>query len=224
MNYPTPPLENMLLLMAVVFPTGFGANITALFSAKPQRSLAGSLVGMIIAYALLGTAAVWVAPQHTLQFHWPGTPSYYLAAILAGGLCIVLEYAVGVVLMSLRSRTLVTRLAVHASYANASGTGLLDLAAILVFVIGEEWVLRQMLFSVLRDFGSQIGLVIALCAFVYALNHITFGPGSVVAKLPTGLIYTLLFYFSGLSIVIPILAHATQNLALLTLARSRGTR
>jgi membrane protease YdiL (CAAX protease family) len=81
-----------------------------------------------------------------------------------------------------------------------------------------------MLFSVLRDFGSQIGLVIALCAFVYALNHITFGPGSVVAKLPTGLIYTLLFYFSGLSIVIPILAHATQNLALLTLARSRGTR
>jgi membrane protease YdiL (CAAX protease family) len=33
-----------------------------------------------------------------------------------------------------------------------------------------------------------------------------------------------LFYVSGFSIVVPILAHAIQNLALLMLARSRGTR
>jgi len=224
MNYLTPPLENILLLMAVVFPTGFGANITALLRAKPQRSLAGSLVGMIIAYALLGAAAVWVAPQHALQFRWPVAPFYYPVAILAGGLCILLEYAVGVVLVSLRGRTLVTRMTVHASYANASRIGLLDIAAILVFVIGEEWVLRQMLFSVLQSFGLQTGLVIALCTFIYALNHITFGPGRVVAKLASGLVYTLLFYFSGFSVVIPILAHATQNLALLMLARSGGAR
>jgi hypothetical protein len=224
MNYPTPPLENMLLLMAVVFPTGFGANITALLSAKPQRSLAGSLVGMIVAYALLGAAAVWIAPQHALQFQWAVAPIYYMAAILAGGLCILLEYSVGVVLVSLRSRTLVTHMTVHSSYASASRVGLWDIATVLVFVIGEEWVLRQMLFSVLRDFGLQIGLVVALCTFVYALNHITFGPGSVVAKLPSGLVYTLLFYCSGLSIIIPIVAHGTQNLGLLMLARSRGAR
>ena len=224
MNYPTPPLENMLLLMAVVFPTGFGANITALLSAKPQRSLAGSLVGMIIAYALLGAAAMWVAPHHALQFQRPVAPIYYLAAILAGGLCILLEYSVGVVLVSLRSRTWVIRMTVHSSYTSASRVGLWDIAAVLVFVIVEEWVLRQMLFSVLQSFGLQIGLVIALCAAIYALNHITFGLGSVVAKLSSGLIYTLLFFVSGFSIVIPILAHATQNLALLTLSRSRGAQ
>ena len=224
MNDPTPALENMLLLMAVVFPTGFGANITALLNAKPQRSLAGSLIGMIVAYALLGAAAVWVAPQHALHFQWPAVPIYYLAAILAGGLCILLEYSVGVVLLSLRSRTLVTRMTIHSSYATASRLGLWDIAAILVFVIGEEWVLRQMLFSVLQEFALSLGLIIAICTFVYALNHITFGLGSMVAKLSSGLIYTLLFYFSGLSIVIPILAHATQNLVLLMLARSRGYR
>jgi hypothetical protein len=224
MNYLTPPLENILLLMAVVFPTGFGTNITALLSAKPKRSLAGNLVGMIVAYALLGAAAVLVAPQHALQFKWPVAPIYYLAAILAGGLCILLEYSVGVVLVSFRSRTLVTRMTVHSSYTSASLVGLQDIAAILVFVIGEEWVLRQMLFSVLQDFGLPLGLVIALCTFVYGLNHITFGLGSVVAKLSSGFVYTLLFYVSGFSIVVPILAHAIQNLALLMLARSRGTR
>lgn len=224
MNYLTPPLENILLLMAVVFPTGFGANLTALLSAKPKRSLAGSLVGMIVAYALLGAAAVLVAPQHALQFKWPVAPIFYLAAILAGGLCILLEYSVGAVLVSLRSRTLVTRMTVHSSYASASRIGLWDIATILVFVIGEEWVLRQMLFSVLQEFALSLGLVIAICTFVYALNHITFGLGSMAAKLSSGLIYTFLFYFSGLSIVIPILAHATQNVTLLMLARSRGTR
>lgn len=224
MNDPTPPLENMLLLMAVVFPTGFGANLTALLSAKPKRSLAGRLVGMIVAYALLGAAAVWVAPRHALQFQLPVAPIYYLVAILAGGLCIFLEYSVGVVLLALRSGTLVTRMTVHSSYASASRAGLQDIAAILVFVLGEEWVLRQMLFSVLQGFRLPLGLVIALCTFVYALNHITFGPGSVVAKLSSGFIYTLLFCISGFSIVIPILAHATQNLMLLALARTRGAR
>jgi hypothetical protein len=145
-------------------------------------------------------------------------------AILAGGLCILLEYWVGVVLVSLRSRTLVTRMAIHWSYGSTSPFGLKDIAAILAFVVAEEWVLRQTLFSVLQDFGLSLALIIGLCTCIYALNHITFGPGSVVTKLPSGLVYTLLFCFSGFSIVIPILAHATQNLALLMLAHSRGPR
>jgi membrane protease YdiL (CAAX protease family) len=41
----------------------------------------------------------------------------------------------------------------------------------------------------------------------------------VISKLPSGLIYVLLFYVSGLSIAVVIIAHAAQNLTLLAWSR-----
>jgi membrane protease YdiL (CAAX protease family) len=64
--------------------------------------------------------------------------------------------------------------------------------------------------------------VILLCAVAYAMNHLSFGIASVISKLPSGLLYVLLFYVSGLSIGVVIVAHATQNLALLALSRMRS--
>lgn len=225
MRYPIPPPESILLLMAFAFPTGFGANISALVRPKSSRSIASSLAGLVLTYGLLIGMAALVAPQHVIQFNRPSSPLFYGLGLLGGGLCLLLEYLVGVGLTSLHSGILVTRLEVHSSYAGSSNLSWQDIAMVMALVIGEEWVLRQMLVSLsLTGFGLTPGVVIALCAAFYALNHITFGPQTVLAKLASGLVYTILFFASGFAILVPILGHAAQNLALLLLTRSGGQR
>jgi uncharacterized protein len=75
----------------------------------------------------------------------------------------------------------------------------------------------------LKDFHLGVGTTIFLCTLIYAINHITFGLSVVIQKIMSGLIYTTLYYISGLAIIIPIIAHATQNLALLALSQ-KGER
>jgi membrane protease YdiL (CAAX protease family) len=97
----------------------------------------------------------------------------------------------------------------------------MDILAVLALVVGEELVLRQVLYNLLAtDFALALWITILVCAAAYALNHLGFGGASVVSKLPSGLLYILLFYVSGLSIAVVVIAHATQNLTLLALSRS----
>jgi membrane protease YdiL (CAAX protease family) len=69
------------------------------------------------------------------------------------------------------------------------------------------------------DLAIAAWAVIILCAVAYALNHLSFGPVSAISKLPSGLLYVWLFYVSGLSVAVVIVAHAAQNLTLLGLSR-----
>src|SRR3984957_8162715 len=116
----------------------------------------------------------------------------------------------------------VTLKKVHSMYSGATRIVITDIMSIMALVIGEEFVLRQLLYNLLTtDFVMALWIVILLCTVAYAVNHLYFGAASVIAKLPSGLLYILLFYFSGLSIGVVIVAHATQNLTLLALSRTR---
>jgi len=222
MNYPIPHLESILLLAAIVYPVGFGSNMSAMLNHRESRSIGGGLLGMVGAYVVILVLVGFVQPERVLTFRAPRHLLYLVAAPLVGLGCILVEYLVGMLLAFLRTGKLITRMVVHKTYSGVLQIGVMDIILIIAFVVGEEYVFRQVLWGLLSDeLGAPLGLVIALCTVIYALNHLTFGFQSVIPKIASGLIYVLLFYFAGLSLIIPILAHATQNLSLLALSRTR---
>jgi membrane protease YdiL (CAAX protease family) len=216
----------VLLVIASLYPAGFCANLTAVIkgprSFGPSTSLTRDLAGFLIGYAAIVVVLGLVRPHQVLVFALPTFLPLLLLAPLAGIACIFLEYLVGVVLVFVRTRQLVTRVSVHSSYSAVLRVGVMDVLAVLALVVGEELVVRQLLYNLLAtDFGLALWIVIAVCAAAYALNHLGFGAASVISKLPSGLLYIVLFYVSGLSIPVVVVAHATQNLTLLALSRTR---
>jgi membrane protease YdiL (CAAX protease family) len=223
----TPHLDTALLVIASSYPIGFCANVAAVLTGARNfgrnPSISGNLVGLVAGYAVLLTVVGFARPQQVFAFHVPAVVPLFLLAPLVGIACIVLEYLTGILVVFLRTRKLVTRMAVHDSYSSAARIGAKDVLSILALVAGEELVLRQLLYRLLaEDCAMTPWIVIAICTIAYAVNHLHFGPASVISKLVSGLLYVLLFVFSGLSIGVVILAHATQNLTLLRLSRARS--
>lgn len=224
--YLIPHPETVLLVLASVYPVGFCANMTALLRGPrgfgQSRSLSGDLVGFVVGYVVIVLVVALVRPQQVLAFHAPTFLPLFLLAPFVGLACIGLEYLVGVLLILMRTGTLVTRVSIHSSYSRFARIATRDILSILALVVGEELILRQFLYKLLAtDLSLAVWLVILVCAVVYAVNHLSFGVSSAVSKLPSGLLYVLLFYVSGLSVGVVIIAHATQNLTLLRLSRTR---
>lgn len=219
-----PHLETILLVIACVYPTGFCASMTMLIKGPRGfariRSLSGSLVGFVIGYVVLVVVLALVRPDQVLAFEWPTFLPLLLLAPFAGIACIALEYLVGVLILYVRTGRLVTRVTVHSSYAVFQRIDGKDIVSVLVVVVGEELILRQFLYTLLvDDLAIAVWLAILLCTLTYAINHLSFGAASAISKLPSGLLYAWLFYVSGLSVAVVIVAHATQNLTLLALSR-----
>lgn len=211
-------------MIASVYPTGFCANLTALI--KGPRgftrigSLSGSLIGFVIGYVVLVVVVALGRPHQVLAFKWPTFLPLLVLAPFVGFACIALEYLVGVLILYLRTKKLVTRVTVHSGYSIFPRIDGKDILSVLVVVVGEELILRQLLYGLLAtELAIAIWLVILLCAVAYAINHLSFGAASAISKFPSGLLYVWLFYVSGLSVTVVIVAHATQNLTLLGLSR-----
>lgn len=177
-----------------------------------------TILGNVVINVLL-IALVFLVARDT-YFYLNATPAYmYLIAPLAGILCIVLEYAVGAIQFLFKNKKM-PNYRVHSFYDIKVGTALI--ALIVALVVCEELLLRQFIFTIFYNImGLGLILSILLCALIYSLNHLYFGVNTLIQKFVSGLVYTLLFYISGLSIVIPIIAHLVQNLSLLCLS-SRG--
>lgn len=184
------------------------------------QSISQQQVGFVVGYAIVVVVCALVRPRLLLVFDLPSFLPLFVLAPLVGLAAIAGEYAVGVGLLFLRTKRLVTRVTIHSSYSAAPHVGAMDVASILALVVGEELILRQLLYRVLAtELSVPVWAAILLCAAAYALNHLSFGPAIAISKIPSGLLYVLLYYISGLSIIVVIIAHATQNLTLL--ARSR---
>ena len=221
-----PTLETALLLMASLYPVGFCSNITVLLRGprgfKPSDSLSGDLSGFALGFAAICAVVALVRPERVLVFHPPPFLPLLVLAPLAGVARLWSEYFVGMLLVFLRSGKLVTRVAIHSSYSAVPRITPADVLVVVAVVMGEELVLRQLLYNLVTvDLGASVGKAVALCSVVYALNHLSFGVGSVIAKIPSGLVYVGLYCLSGRSIGVVIIAHATQNLTLLALSRRR---
>lgn len=222
MNSPIPYLDDFLLICASLFPTGIGGLLAIPFQRKARQSIFYSLIGMIIAYLIIIILILIVKTEKIIIFH-SAPLHFYLLAPLVGVMALVSEYSIGVYQLYLKTGKLTLKLSVHSAYSSYTKISLNDITIILVFVMLEELVLRQFfVLMFLHDFHWNVWVTIILSAIIYALNHITFGYTVVVQKIASSLLYTTLYYVSGLAILVPIIAHATQNLILLAVSRIGG--
>lgn len=222
MSYPIPFLSNILILCMNLFPTGLGATLSIVF--RRNKSLAQSLLGMVAAYAIVMAITTIVRPSDVLVWRL-GNPIFYIMAPVISIGALGLEYVVGWFYHWATTGTQLRGLSVHSAYAGFQSVTVVDVATILALVVGEEFILRQTPMLIFRHaFGWSVEAVIVAASIIYALNHINFGISVTIQKLVTGLIYSFLFVWSGWSILVPIIAHGTQNMILLALSRRGGNR
>lgn len=220
MNIPIQSLNNILFLIAIIFPAGLGANLLMPFQKKFKSSISSGLAGMVIGYFIIIILVLYIKPKLILTFNTTQVIMFPIA-LLSGIFCIFIEYLIGIFQLYCITGKLITKMAIHSSYSGYQQVTIWDVLMILTFVICEELILRQtpfLLFS--QTFKLQSWLTILFCSIIYAINHITFGLQVLPQKTISGLIYTLLYYISGNSIIIVVIGHFTQNISLLFMSRT----
>ena len=190
-----------------------------LFLAYPKfalrRTLETSVLGMTFTLVLIG----FFFPTYVFDFRMAETHLFYFIAPLIGLLVIFFEYVLNQVIFFIQYKKWTFRTSVHSVYKQSQISPAF-IALILWAVIAEELLIRQATYSFLTQHsGWNTAAALIMTAFIYSLNHLYFGLQQLIYKFCSGMVYATLFYVSGLSIGVVIIAHATQNIALLTVAQ-----
>ena len=221
MNYPTQFLKMILILIMVIIPLGFGSNVSYFINGAIRKKGVGfNLLGMVIAYSLI-LILVWIAGYGDLFYFKSTSILLYLCSPILGIICILGEYAIGVLSNFILTKKWVFKISVHSSYSKEAKIEVFDILIVGAFVIIEELIFRQVLYNLLfKNFGMKEITVLIICSLVFALNHINYGVVTVPQKILSGLIYSLFYMISGYCILVPIIGHMVQNFSLLYLSRA----
>ena len=173
---------------------------------------------MKVLIAILSVIVVLIAivnpnimvPNLPTNFYW------YLVAIIAVPATVALELGIGYIMLLLQGKK-VKGISLIESWKHTS-TKLVLLSAVVALL--EEIIFRQLWFQILyKDFKIYFAIVILISAIAYALNHIFMGKIVFIQKIFSGIVYGSIFYFSGLSIIIPVITHCMQNIIILLKGR-----
>lgn len=189
---------------------------------REPRRVDGAVSGQLVfAAALLAVAglAAGLAPMRW-ELSSPGGWRWYAIAIGFGCLAPGLEWAAGAAVLALRHRRL-PGIAVHRLAGTGSAWAVL---AALGVAAAEEVLFRGVGLHLLdRVLSWPAAAALAVTAIVYGLNHLYFGTATVAQKILTGVGFGLLYLLAGQNVLVPLVAHAVQNLVvLLVLPRLAG--
>lgn len=222
MNTPIQYLNGLLILSAMMFPTALGANISILFKGYKSRSVFHSLIGMLIAYAML-IAILMIDQPRLLKSNYSLSVAYLLISVLGAAICYGIELIVGLLLFYIKNKRLPKKIIVHAAYSAYMHTNALDYGAIILYVIFEEYILRVVMYNIITELCDIPPLLlVAVMSAIYALNHLTFGMNSVIQKFFSGMVLSLLYVYTGCNVIYPMIAHASFNVALLAFSQRRA--
>jgi len=144
---------------------------------------------------------------------------WYIIAVVAGPLLIGLEFLVGAAAIRL-SGYRVQGLKVNNKWVKISNSGF---ALTIVLAILEELMYRQLWGVILiGNLRLPIWGFLLISSSAYGFNHIYFGLVTFLQKVVSGVVFALLYVYSGGAILIPIIAHTLQNVIVLFLGRYRG--
>lgn len=208
-------------MMATLYPAGWVQVVgmwwrpAAAGGVRGDRLSAPLTVLLVVHALLIGT--VWAAAPELLRPSPPRGPWWWAAGVAVAPLLIALEYAVGYVWMASRGLR-PGGLRVSGAWAGA-GYGVMALT--VAVAAGEEMLFRQVWMHVLAGAGLGLPPALAVTALVYALNHLHFGPLTLLQKFASGWVFGWLYAASGGSVWVPMLAHAAQNLLVLAGGRTR---
>lgn len=181
-----------------------------------DRAVTGQLV---FAGALIATAALvaTLAPMRW-ELSSPVDWRWYAAAVAFGCLAPVLEWAAGAALLAIRHR----RLAGIALHRLAGGGSVWVVLAAVGAAAAEEVLFRGVGLHLLETaLGWPAVAALAVTAVVYGLNHLYFGAMTVGQKTITGAGFGLLYLLGGHNVLVPLVAHAVQNVVVLTVLPRR---
>jgi membrane protease YdiL (CAAX protease family) len=220
MTFPTPYLE-LLILLAGAFPSGLSYSMSHVLGAEPER---GRRRGLFLAISLLPFLGLLAATRHFLPGVFAGDVPRGSALLIGFPAILVVwavEYGAGLAYSLLRTGRIPNGTGLHQFWG--SPLPALQYVNLLLIVVGEELLFRRVMFEILGvAFGFSVVVFVIVSAVLYALNHSFLGPGIVAAKLASGVVYGLIFYWSG-SVLAPIVAHAGYNCSLLVLLGRRPT-
>lgn len=164
------------------------------------------------AFALV-TALVWYVAPATGVLRAPAAWWWCAVAVAAGLAAPALEVATGSA-AALAQRRRVGRVRLHERGAGGSAAAV---AGAVVVAAAEEVIFRGVgLHLLVHGLGWPAVAAVGLTAVVYGLNHLYFGWLTVLQKTVTGVLFGGLFVAAGYSLLVPLVAHAVQNILVLT--------
>lgn len=211
--FPTPCLEALLFLFALMFPSAFVYFVREI----PMRRLSAVAREYVpLALTLLVLLLVAVAGGHVEGLRFEVSWLWLAVGVVTGVFNVGLEYLLSA-LPRLKDGRGWPGLKPTSMYVGAPATAML-LVALSAFL--EEMVHRGVIMgALLPALGSPVWLAVPLSALVYAMNHAFFGRGAVILKFASGLALGAVYALSGGLILVPVVAHIVQNGTLFVHAR-----
>lgn len=215
-----------LVLAATIAPAELVRVATA-FGTRGRdaaRAARNATIGVPAAYAAVCSVAIAVAVTGGFSpgylSSWSVGALWAAGAVVAGCAVVALEFGLGAapyLLWGKRGLRLGVMLA----------SGSVDaafLASVTATGVAEELLYRGLWIGMLHE---RLGLVfpaaVLAAAFAYALGHVFFGMNVVAQKATTGAVFGTLLVASG-SLVVPLVAHVTQNLVVSALGARQAAR
>lgn len=220
MTYHIQFLKTIMMLVVLCLPIGLGVNLSYFISvAIKVRKLSIDYLGMIVSYFVILLFSFLSGVGHPLDTVFDFNAFGILVAIVSGVFCIGIEYLIGVLLNFCSTKRWVLKISVHSVYSDARKIDIWDILAVGVFVVLEEFVFRSAIINILLDLKLSITIIVIIDIIVFSLNHVHWGLFVFIQKLFSGCIFVLLYIMFGYNIIMPIIAHLTQNITLLWMSR-----
>ncbi|NFM44638.1 CPBP family intramembrane metalloprotease [Clostridium botulinum] len=209
MNIRTQCLD--LLILLVTFNPIVLAQLFLTKENSYNESLEKSLKILAIIYAII-LIGIFIISKEKFYINIDNNYYIYIIAVIFVPLTIGWEIVVGYIMLGISNKA-IPKFKISLVFTKTN----IKVIILSVFIgICEEFAYRQLWFNILfKDFKMNIGIVLIITSFVYALNHIFLGKQVFFQKMIAGLIYGALFYFSGFNIIVPIITHSLENIVIL---------
>ncbi|MGE5341233.1 MAG: CPBP family intramembrane glutamic endopeptidase [Candidatus Omnitrophota bacterium] len=219
MNSPTLYLD-VLILLASVHPSGFSFAVRSVLERNGDETI-NRLALMYLSIPFFLLLPMIGVLKKDLYFISVSSPVFYLLALLFIPGCIFLEYGLNRIYLYVTTGKKYKGLTLHADWK--SHYTVLSLLLISFVAIGEEFIFRQCWFFILaKTFSLPVGVIILITSLIYALNHLHYGIHTVLSKFVSGSIYGSLYVWGGYNILLPMVTHVFQNLALIGIGRNKN--
>lgn len=220
--YPDGLLE-LILLTSATYPAGFSHALYSQWRGAVRVITTEYLAFLVLPFAVVGPVAWALCPGLFPLSDWVrhSDPVWILVALCLVPVALLMEYLVGAVSLFVASggRGPLLRPFSLATLWNRR-LSWLDFLFLGMVVVGEEIFYRAIWLMGLHSLlGLPLTLALPLSALAYGLNHLAFGPGAVFTKTLTGMLYGTLFLLGHQNLLLPILAHALQNVVLLLISQ-----
>ncbi|MCW3051457.1 MAG: amino terminal protease family protein [Chthonomonadales bacterium] len=217
MSIPTLCLDGLILASASN-PSGFSYSLYTQRRGPLREVTTAFLALLVLPYVLVG-AFLWDIHPEWISFRSISLPLLALA-LLTVPVALLLEYAIHA-LASYRPGSRLIRKITIQSVWNRRLTPTEYLLLGLV-VIGEEIFYRCVWLSILQhEFGVPLLIALGISSLAYGLNHLAFGTTTVLSKTVSGCLYGALYLLSGHNVLVPIITHCLQNIALFQIGKPK---